>query len=209
MIANIIKKIEKTHFNKIESYLHYVYGAETGRTLFFNFSIKLEELYDISNFDSIIKSEQAFKYILPVIALYRTFIEKGMDKTVAKNSIKSYFLEYDKKDIDKFSKFIKTVFYYSIFDRKIKKFQEKKLPTKEFDIKWEEFNLQRVYFNVNKCMYIKILDEYGEKDLIDIFCVREKNMFSKINSKIDFNLKETLANGNQECKFRFFKKESR
>ena len=208
MIDKIIKQIQKTDLSKMEQYLHYVYGNDTGRNLFFTFSIKLEDLYKISEFDDEIEAKIAFKYVLPVIAMYRSFIENGMDSTIAIKNIRSYFIEYDKKEINKFSNMIKTPFYYNFFDRKIKKFQEKNLPKDKFRIEWLEFNSQRIYFNVNKCMYLKILKEYSEERLLQIFCDREKIRFSKINSKIEFSIPRIISNNDNCCEFRYFKRKS-
>ena len=208
MINKIIKQIERTDLNKIEQYLHYVFGSNTGRTLFFTFSLKLEELYKVSEFEDRQIANIAFKYILPVIAMHRSFVENGMDSTIAIKNIRSYFIEYDKKEIEKFASMINTPFYYSFFDRRIKKFQETKMPTEKFSIEWLEFNLQRVYFNVNKCMYLEILKEYGEEKLLQIFCDREKIKFSKINSKIEFTVPKIILNGDECCQFRYFKKNS-
>ena len=206
MINSIMKQITKTDLGKIESYLHYKNGPEVGNSIFFNFSSKLEELYNISEFNTKKKATVAFKYVLPVIALYRAFKELGMDKNVAITTIKSYFNEFDFKNVNNFSKFINTSFYYTFFDRKIKKYQEQNLPTNEFRVRWEEFNSERVYFDVNKCIYLEILKEYAEEDLLEIFCNREKNMFSQISSKVDFNMPKTILNKDDSCQFRFIKK---
>lgn len=203
------KYLEKTIMNKIESYLYFIHGRDIGRNIFYSFTFKLEELYKVSEFDDENKANIAFNYVLPVISLYRALIENKMEKNKAIFFIKTYLSESNKKEIDSYLKLIKTPFYYSIFDRKIKKYQEKHFPIDVFKTKWIEFNNQRLYFDINKCIYMEILEEYGEMDLKDIFCEMEKNMFSKSVEKVDLQIPKKISLGDKSCEFRFLKKDAR
>lgn len=201
--------IQKTVMKKIESYLYFVFGREKATTIYYTFSFKLEELYKVSEFDSPYKANLAFIYILPIIALCRALVNNNMIKEEAINFIRNYIFEYQKEEVEKYLKLINTPFYYSFFDRKIKKYQEKHFPMNEFNTKWVEFNNQRIYFDINRCIYMEILEEYGEEGLKQLFCEIEKNIFSKIEDKVEFTVPKKISLGDDCCQFRFFKKDAR
>ncbi len=139
------------------------------------------------------------KNILPLIAIYKSLLNLGLDKEEAKAISRQWFEMLAKKFHNMMNVFTHVPFFKSIFSSIFKK------KLKEPGIWGNQVikdNKDEFVVDITKCLWKDTCDYFNVPELCEVFCDGDWIVFGDLN-KLHLEREGTVGTGSEKCDFRF------
>lgn len=193
-----------TPFKDLKSECITKYGNEKGLHIYKRAEEtfqKMQEKADYRNSD-IIKWHMN-ENIFPVLAYYMSLLDAGF----ATEEAYSYTLEETQKQAMSWKKkhkaFGKIPFLYPMFKIGCKRVMKKEYPNEGWETEWIRCDKKEIHFNLKRCVYFEITNQYEHPELCTVFCKNDNTTFSAFSPKVVFERSGTIGMGNKYCDFHF------
>ncbi|MDO5708409.1 MAG: L-2-amino-thiazoline-4-carboxylic acid hydrolase [Andreesenia angusta] len=137
--------------------------------------------------------------IIPILALYKTFIDFGFSKEDAKELSRLWIYNTSEKA----HKILYKTFNFPKFEKIFRFIFRKGLEADEIWIsKTIESDDEALKVDITKCLWKDTCDYFNCPELCEVFCSADWVVFGDID-RLEFNRSETLGTKGDKCDFRF------
>lgn len=181
------------------------YGEEFGTDIYIVACKEYETLYKSEkNIKNDALYEQMAKRILPVIALYRTLIKTGFDKSTALDILDREGQKRARQIMNKKSVLKRLPFFFSMYRLRIRHMASYRFPNSGWKRRWGKINNREINVETTKCLNYDMCQKYNCPELCIVFCNINKTIFSAYMPKVALDRPETLVDGDDKCIYHLY-----
>jgi hypothetical protein len=141
--------------------------------------------------------------ILPGVALFRALADDRTTQGMADQLIEEVFDEWGKVSRKPMERLGKVPIFYCLMRFLVKSMMRVSFPEEGWDTEWVEVSGKEISFNMNKCFYFDVLQEYGVSELTRQYCRLDDLIYENVSPGVKWDRKKTLGRGDACCDFRF------
>ena len=199
-------KLRETTLPFLEEDCKRIFGEAEGTALFQQTEACYQNLLrDADDRGSTAVREHLQRNLLPALAYYKTLRARGIEPAQALEYVREETRKAAREKQEEMGSLARLPLAYTMFRLGVKKHMKKNFPAEGWQTEWVRCDEKEIHFNLHRCIYWDLTQEYGCPELCCVYCEKDEIAFSGLWPKVHFVRAGTLGEGADHCDFHFLK----